>query len=196
MESVREGAMKFLKMSLQASLTITIIIFLVLGFERSSFGAKVQILSGGLLVDREPFAIKGVSYSPIPVGVDPQATPPYGDYFTSNYRSIYERDLPLLRDMGANTIRVWDYNHGADHTDFLNKAYNKGVRSIYVLLTFVFNPTVYSDITSQEAREKIKADFRSMVAQYKNHPAILMWSIGMNSMPQICTETGLKIYLA
>ncbi len=39
-------------------------------------------------------------------------------------------------------------------------------------------PSVYPDITTPSAREQIKNDFRAMVAAHKNHPAVLMWSIG------------------
>jgi len=170
--------MKSKREKLSMILVVASIIFFFFGLIGSTYATTVSISGRKILVDGAPFTIKGVGYSPVPIGVDPETTPPYGDYFTSNYSAIYDRDLPLLRDMGANTIRLWDYNHGADHTDFLNKAYNNGVRPIYVVLTFVFDPAVYSDITSQEARKKIKSDFRSMVAQYKNHPAILMWSIG------------------
>jgi hypothetical protein len=39
--------------------------------------------------------------------------------------------------MGANTIRlmVWN-NNGSDHTDFLNKLQNSGVKPIYAIITF------------------------------------------------------------
>jgi len=34
--------------------------------------------------------------------------------------------FPLLREMGANTVRLWTWNGTADHVDFLDKAYNEG----------------------------------------------------------------------
>jgi len=153
-------------------------IFFILGLGGNGFATQVEIIRGQLFVNGEPFTIKGVNYSPIPIGVDPEVTPPYGDYFTPNYSPIYERDLPLLRDMGANTIRLWAWNNGNGHTDFLDKAYDNGVKPIYVIISFSMDPSLYPDISSPDAREKIKADFRVMVAAYKNHPAVLMWSIG------------------
>jgi RHS repeat-associated protein len=146
--------------------------------EVNSFATTVKVQNGSLLVNEEPFIIKGVTYSPVPIGVDPETTPPYGDYFTSRYRAIYERDLSLLRQMGANTIRLLRWDNTADHTDFLTKAYNHGSQPIYVIITFPIDPTVYPDIDTPSAREKIKSDFRAMVAAYKNYPAVLMWSIG------------------
>lgn len=132
-----------------------------------------------LLVNGNPFTIKGVGYSPVPIGDDPETTPPYGDYFTSDYSSIYDRDLPLLRDMGANTIHLWVWDNTADHLAFLDKAYNDGVNPIYVIAGFWINPSLDIDPTSpSNVRGQLKAQFREMVAIHKNHPAILMWAIG------------------
>ena len=159
-------------------LVVASIIFFSFGLTGSTYATTFSISGRQILVDGAPFTIKGVGYSPVPIGIDPETTPPYGDYFTSNYSPIYERDLPLLRQMGANTIRLWGWNNTADHTDFLNKAYNNGVDPIYVIVTFWMGPSAYPDISSLSARTQIKANFRAMVAAHKNHPAILMWSIG------------------
>jgi hypothetical protein len=171
--------MRLFKMIIQTISMIATIILLIFGLSGNCFAVKVKIVGGGLFVNDEPFTVKGVNYSPVPIGVDPETTSPYGDYFTSNYSPIYERDLPILRQMGVNTIRILGWNNnGADHTDFLNKAYNNGVNPIYVIVTFSMDPVLYPDISSPGARAKIKADFRAMVAAYKNHPAVLIWSIG------------------
>lgn len=132
-----------------------------------------------LMVNGNPFTVKGVGYSPVPIGIDPETTSPYGDYFTSDYNSIYDRDLPLLGDMGTNTIHLWSWNNIGDHLDFLDKAYNGGVAPIYVIAGFWINPDLNIDPNSPDnVRENLKADFREMVAVHKNHPAILMWAIG------------------
>ncbi len=170
--------MRLLKTDLKRILMIVLMIFSISGLVSNGFAATVEIAQGHLLVDGDPFTITGVGYSPVPIGIDPEITPPYGDYFTSNYSSIYDRDLPLLRQMGANTIRLWGWNNAAVHTDFLNKAYNNGVDPIYVIVTFWMGPSFYPDISSPFARAQIKTDFGAMVAAHKNHPAILMWSIG------------------
>lgn len=170
--------MKLFRIDLSKILMVALMIFFVFGMVRNGFATKVEIVQGHLLVNGEPLTIKGVNYSPIPIGVDPEITSPYGDYFTPNYSPIYERDLPLLRQMGANTIRLWAWNNGNGHTDFLDKAYDNGVKPLYVIITFSMDPSLYPDISSPDAKKKIKADFRAMVAAYKSHPAVLMWSIG------------------
>jgi hypothetical protein len=134
---------------------------------------NVTVQNRHILVNNEPFIIRGVGYAPIPIGIDPEATTPYGDYYTADYSSIYDRDLLLLKQMGANSIRLWGWNNNADHADFLNKAYNNG---IYVVVTYWMNSTC--DISSASGRTAIKSDFRHMVEVNKNYPAILMWAIG------------------
>ena len=52
-----------------------------------------------------PFLVRGVCYSPVPIGEDPGYAKPYGDYFTTQYARIFERDLALMAAMGANTVR-------------------------------------------------------------------------------------------
>ncbi|MEW6419257.1 MAG: LamG-like jellyroll fold domain-containing protein [Nitrospirota bacterium] len=139
----------------------------------------VTIEGRQLLVNGNPLTIKGVGYSPVPIGDDPETTSPYGDYFTSDYSNIYDRDLPLLRQMGANTVRLWGWNNNANHIDFLDKAYNGGVDPIYVIAGYWINGGLDIDPNSPaNVREQLKAGFREMVAACKNHPAILMWAIG------------------
>jgi len=138
----------------------------------------ITISNRSILLNNQSFTLRSVGYSPVPIGIEPETTPPYGDYFTSNYDYIYNRDLPLLRQMGANTIRLWGWNNSADHTDFLNKAYNNGTEPIYVIVTFWMGHSVYQDISSPEVRARAKTNFRNMVSSHKNHPAVLMWAIG------------------
>jgi hypothetical protein len=141
-------------------------------------GSGVAVVGGLLQVGGEPFTVKGVVYSPVPVGEDP-ALPPYGDYFTRGHAGIYERDLPLLRGMNANAVRILGWDAAADHADFLNKAYNGGVDPIRVIAGYRIAPGLDVDpAIAGNDREQIKAEFRAMVAAHKGHPGILMWAIG------------------
>ena len=144
--------------------------------------SAVSISSGQMMLNGTPFTIKGVGYSPIPIGADPETTAPYGDYFTSNYSAVYDRDLPLLREMGANTVRLISWDNAADHHDFLDAAYNGGVNPVYVIATYWIETGLNIETASPDnVREQIKADFREMVAAHKNHPSILMWSIEVDN---------------
>lgn len=128
-----------------------------------------------ILINGQPFIIKGVGYNPVPIGNSP-LDGKKRDYLTKEYIGIYDRDLPLLRKMGTNTIRLWGWDNNADHTDFLNKVYNDGKDPMYVILSFWMSQD--ADISSPDVRNKFKSDFRKMVAKHKDSPAILMWAVG------------------
>jgi len=136
----------------------------------------VTVSGRKVFVNGKPFTIRGVGYAPTPIGGDPETAPPHGDYFTPDYSTIYNRDLPLLRCIGANTIRLWGWKYNGDHSDFLDAAYNSGIRPIYVIVSYWVDASY--DISDPTARQAIKAEFTQMVAIHKNHPAVLMWAIG------------------
>jgi hypothetical protein len=134
----------------------------------------VTVRGRQLYVDGQPFQVRGVGYSPTPLGVGMgQAPPNGGDLYSVENSAIYDRDLPLLKAMGANTIRLWAWNNDANHTDFLNKAYADGM---HVIVSFWINGG--QDITSPQVREQLKIEFRQMVAANKDSPAVLMWLVG------------------
>jgi hypothetical protein len=131
---------------------------------------NVTINGRQILVNGKPFTIKGVGYAPTPICANP------GDYFTYNYRSIYARDLPLLRAMNCNVIRLWGWDSTSNHSDFLDEAYNNGVDPIYVIAGYWIDPS--RNLSDPNVREDIKNDFENMVVTHKDHNAILMWCVG------------------
>ncbi|KPA16043.1 PKD domain-containing protein [Candidatus Magnetomorum sp. HK-1] len=141
--------------------------------------SRVLVMGRNLMLDDKIFEVKGVGYSPTPIGHDPEIHAPYGDYFTSVHQDIYKRDLPLLRTMAANTIRLWSWQPTADHLNFLDNAYNNGVDPIYVIAGFCINNGLNIDPNDpKNQRKNIKQNFLDMVRTHMNHPAILMWCIG------------------
>ena len=159
-------------------MNIKIYIYIILVMSITVIGAdaaNVTVKNRQILVNGNPFFVKSVGYSPVPIGIDPEFTYPYGDYFIVDNKIIYNRDIPLLKKMGTNTIRLWGWQNNLNHTDFLNRARSNG---IYVIVTFWMGPSVYGDISSSGARATIKKNFRDMVKAHKNNSAVLMWAIG------------------
>lgn len=139
----------------------------------------VKFVGKQLYVDRKPFYVKGLCYSPVPIG-ETIEYPPFGDYFISDYAYIWKRDLALIKSMGVNTIRIygWDTVHNVTHFEFLDEVHRYGLK---VVLTFYVgrnndNPPVY--INTPALLQVPLTNFTREVALYGDHPAILMWSFG------------------
>ena len=158
------------------------------GSSRTSIGAiefdTITFTSGevkepvdrNFIVEGAPFTMRGVCYQPTPIGSNSGANEPFGDYYTNTYSALYERDLALLRSMGANTIRIYGWNETADHSDFLDACYNNGVDPIYVLINRWINPTTNWLDTS--AVNQIGNTFLSIDSRLGNHPAVIGLILG------------------
>ncbi|MEO0225276.1 MAG: Ig-like domain-containing protein [candidate division WOR-3 bacterium] len=129
------------------------------------FSAPTLVTVSGrrLLVNGQPFIMKSFCYHPIPVGQGPT-------YRWVDDPNIYNTDFPLIKDTGANCIRLYD---DQCTEDMLNKAYENG---LYVILSVWVNYD--ANLADQNVRNSVKTSFVNMVNQWKNHPAILMWNIG------------------
>ncbi|MFH1360983.1 MAG: glycoside hydrolase family 2 TIM barrel-domain containing protein [Candidatus Omnitrophota bacterium] len=130
----------------------------------------VSVNGRKLFVDGKVFAIQGVNAEFTPIGE-------YGSsYDWSLSQDDYINDISLMKEMGVNTIRT--YSIRPSQKAALDSLYQN---DIYVVMGF---PVVakYSgqavDFGNPVVRENIKARFREMVRHWKNHPAILMWSLG------------------
>ena len=83
-------------------------------------------------------------------------------------RADHEEDCALIKELGANTIRLAHYQHDqyfydlCDHTGF-------------VLWAEI--PFISQFIPSQEAYENTISQMTELVAQNYNHPAIMFWGI-------------------
>lgn len=129
-----------------------------------------------LFLDGSAFEVRGVCYQPTPIGQDPSAGPPFGDYFTSSYATLWARDFENLRLMGANVIRVYGWTIGANHQSFLDAAYNGGDASLYVLVNRYINPA--TDWGDTNAVNALIADWSAMADELKEHPAVIGFLVG------------------
>jgi len=115
-------------------------------------GRSVAVTTAGrqLRVGNSALHIKGVAWSPIPVGQGP------GNYFAD----AVEADAQLMEDAGINVVRT--YGAILDEA-VLDELWSHG---IYVMMTvfYGYSETVESTINT--------------VCAIKHHPAILGWSVG------------------
>ncbi len=144
-------------------------------------------------------------YSPSPIGYHPAWTWPHGDFFIPQYQNLWARDFPLLQALGANTIRIANWNNDLDHGYFLDQAHQAGLK---VIVTFNLGNVWQSPIGEEwqqqqvsdvlsSSRERLACFVRSHCAsvlflsllqhlgrfiwqfeRYLNHPALLAWTFG------------------
>jgi hypothetical protein len=151
--------------------------------------------------------LKGVCYSPCPLNGANSNGPNLGDWFWQSFsgqgygitgwHDLWARDLPQIRRMGANSIRVysmlsrqltdngdypqpWNSGHKFSHSSFLDQCWNGGQNPLYVLIGIPMpQPMFWYDQYQQwkqNAPHKItfwENVLQETVAEVANHPAVL-----------------------
>jgi hypothetical protein len=126
---------------------------MLLSCDTNSNRSEVTISNRSILVDNEPYIIKGICYHPVPKG-------------SPNKRSwiTLTQDLELMTEAGINTIRAYA---PIDDIKVLDEISQAGLK---VIIGFGYNQGGIYDIQS--------GTFINYVNKYKNHSAILMWELG------------------
>ncbi len=126
------------------------------------FRLKIQyVLDSGRPSAPVPYKIKGICWSPASIGSPTEG----GDLVTRRQEMLkwYSIDIPLMSEMGANTVRVYhDLGLNEDALAILDEFDRQGIKVIV---------TVGNGIADMERIE-------SVVRYYRDHPAILMWALG------------------
>ncbi|MBI3252410.1 MAG: hypothetical protein HYZ52_03715 [Candidatus Omnitrophica bacterium] len=126
-----------------------------------------------LLVDGKPFLVRGVCYSPIPVGKD------YEYNFWGDPHKPWLTDGKLMKAMGVNTVRFYRTGKNpAEVKQALEDLYRRyGIRAIlgHYLGFWNWPPPNYTD---ESFKAKIREEVLEMVRLYKDSPAVLLWVLG------------------
>jgi hypothetical protein len=161
-----------------------------------------------LLVDNKPFFIKGMAYMPTRVGQSPDngtlvdwmqedenhngiIDAPYEawvDKYGDNKRHPDEPvvgDLALMKDMGANTLRIYYQSYMKADKPLLEKMY-KDYGLKVALSNFLGKYAIGSgaswtegtDYTNPKHQKNMMDYVRQMVMEFKDEPYILMWILG------------------
>jgi len=182
------------------------------GVEREMGQGPVKLVQyrGGdwqMLVDDKPFIIRAVAYAPTKIGQSPDegtlvdwsradynkdgAIDAIHDAWVDRNRNNRQDpdekpvgDFRLMKDMGVNTIRIYDHE-GTSNKEVLRDMYHRyGIRVImadlfgaYAVGSGVswYRGTNYADPAQ---RERLKARVRKMVETFKDEPYVLVWMLG------------------
>lgn len=128
---------------------------------RNAAGVVPRVVSGPtkvttngrqLLVNDEPFYIKGVCWNPVGIG---------GNHPEDlNWKGFVDQDAKLMREAGINAVRTYE---GLIDLDVLDILYENGIYVLNNIYGYYATPL---------------ADIGRVINATKDHPAILMWSVG------------------
>ncbi|MCX5702891.1 MAG: hypothetical protein NT066_00095, partial [Candidatus Omnitrophica bacterium] len=126
-----------------------------------------------LMVQGKPYIVKGVCYNPIPPGQN------YEYDWWSDPNKPWLVDGKLMREMGVNTIRLYQAHENAQEVkQVIRDLYERyGIRTIlgHWLGFWEYPCPFYGD---RRFQERIKKEVLEMVNTYKDEPGILMWILG------------------
>ncbi len=94
-------------------------------------------------------------------------------------KADHEEDVALIKEVGANTIRLAHYQHDqyfydlCDHTGF----------ALWAEIPFISK-----FIPSEEARENTLSQMKELIAQNYNHPSIFFWGISNEILVGVDSE--------
>jgi hypothetical protein len=165
-------------------------------------GAVVTANGFQLKLNGQPFVIKGMNYSPVPIGAAPRYVP-YGDYFIPYYANVWKPDVDNMRASGINVIKLYagnpDLNAGNPGTAgnwkaFLDYCYNGGNKPIYVIM---FSYT-QGDVIAQGGAglNNYIRQYDELVKSTVKHPAVFGYLVGneifggVTQNPQFWTNFG------
>lgn len=131
-----------------------------------NIGRAVYVQNRQLFVHGEPFTVKGVCYSPTPVGQNVET-----GYNWWEDPETYTNDFPMIKEMGANTVYTFESKDAT--REALDAAHSNG---IFVIMGYWVD--WYADLSSPSVRQTMMNKFTSIVRKWKNHPAVLMWAFG------------------
>ena len=126
-----------------------------------------------LMVNGQPYIVKGVCYNPIPIGENHDY-----DWWSDPYKP-WMVDGKLMKEMGINTVRIYQPGENPEAVKRVIKdLYEQfGIRTIlgHWMGFWEYPCPLYGD---KAFEERIKKEVSDMVNLYKDCPGILMWILG------------------
>ncbi|MCK4916653.1 MAG: hypothetical protein KAS51_00325 [Candidatus Omnitrophica bacterium] len=157
--------------------TVLTIIYALTGHTSLCFAKKIEIKSNNgaysLIIDGKPFLMKGVNYSPVPIGKG------YDYKLPSDENKPWLVDGKLMSEIGINCIKI--YSSGKEIgklKDFISDMYEKF--GIYTVVSDWLGLWAYprANYSDEKFREATKERIIKMVSALKDEKGLLMWVLG------------------
>ncbi|MCK5178571.1 MAG: hypothetical protein KAR32_03505, partial [Candidatus Omnitrophica bacterium] len=174
-----------------------------------------------LLVNDEPYVIRGITYAPTKVGQSPdkgtlgnwmeedvnengRADGPYDSWVDANRNDVQDEDEPvvgdfqLLKEMGVNTMRIY-WQPDTINKELLSDMFERyGIRVIigdFLGKYAIGSGATWSegtDYENPEHRANMLASVQEMVMRHKDEPYTLMWLLGNENNYGIASNADKK----
>lgn len=144
-----------------------------------------------LLLNGKRFFVKGVAYSPTPIGKTVGDAPLLDNPLRNANKPIWSRDLKLMVGVGVNAIHAYNVQPpGFDKqtgpiTQFLNASWNGGKTPVYVLFSIYF---AGDQLLDNAKTQQLAKKYHDLDKAYAKFPALMGVTIG--------NEIGLTQYLS
>ncbi|MDP8230284.1 MAG: hypothetical protein P9L93_04185 [Candidatus Gorgyraea atricola] len=150
---------------------LTFVIFSNFGGLQKVYIKSLESNRFQLMIGDQPYIVKGMVYSPVPVGQN------HAYNFWADPEKPHLYDGKLMKAMGVNTIRVYQPGQDALKTkQVMRDLYNKfRIRVAMGHWLGFWDDANYADLGF---REKVKRDVIEMVETYKDEKGILCWILG------------------
>ncbi|MBV8344663.1 MAG: hypothetical protein JO190_06680 [Candidatus Eremiobacteraeota bacterium] len=126
------------------------------------------------------FFVKGVAYSPTPIGGFVTDPPACNSPLRNSNKPIWSRDLPMMQMMGVNVIHVYNVTpppwadgpeaHVGTINEFLDAAWNNGKNPIFVIMSIHF---ASSKLLDEGAVNSLVNQYYELDKKYAKYPAVM-----------------------
>jgi len=124
----------------------------------------------------EEIVIRGIAYNPRPNTGDLDKNSV--DYFTEEHRGIWERDIPYLKALGVNAVRLYAVDHTKNHDGFMCALQQAGIYTIVSLARDCPTCAITRDEAPKCYPKELKEQGQAVINAFAKYPNVLGFSAG------------------
>lgn len=128
-------------------------------------------------VTGEHFPIKGIAYHPRP-NDGPLSIPNSVDFYTDDYRFLWEQDIANFRRLGVNTIRLYSVDPSVNHDSFMCALQEAGIYVILDLLADCEDCGIGPNEAPSCYPNSLKRRGQFIINEFSKYSNLLLFSAG------------------
>jgi 1,3-beta-glucanosyltransferase GAS5 len=134
--------------------------------------------------------IKGINYYPRPNAGELVQTNSI-DFYSEDYRAIWERDIAFFRQLNINVVRIYAVNPGAGHEGFFCALQAAGIYAIVSLVADCQGCAIGTEAAPACYSAELKTRGQFIIAEFSRYQNVLVFSAGNEvSLSAASTETN------